>query len=63
MEQTECPETSPHKIQMPRNDLNERTQHSENCKSLKPRSSHMANNEVTTPVYVVLFSHQKVSKQ
>jgi hypothetical protein len=29
--------------------------------SLKSRSSHMANNEGTTPVYVVLFSHQKKS--
>ena len=60
MEQTECSETSPDKIQMPRNHLNERMQHSKNCKSLKSRSSHMANNEGTS-VYVVLFSHQKKS--
>lgn len=61
MEQTVCFETSPHKIQMPRNHLNERMEHSENGKSLKSRSSHMANNDGTTPVYIVLFSHQKKS--
>ena len=46
---------------MPRNHLNERMEHSENGKSLKSRSSHMANNDGTTPVYIVLFSHQKKS--
>ena len=54
MEQTECSETSPHKIQMPRNHLNERMQHSENGKGLKSRSSYMTNNEATAPVYYSL---------
>jgi len=50
----QCSKTSPHKIQMPRNHLNERMQHSENGKSLKSRSLYMANNEATAPAYCSL---------
>jgi hypothetical protein len=37
MEQTECFETSEHKIQMPGNHQKERILHSEHSESLKPR--------------------------